>query len=617
MPEHRWVYGAGYDDPRQIASLALDIEIGSGEGIREALHRACVWNAYPRPSVVLDLAGCISVRKVSALATCDNPRDIAELAKVLSLGKDAQNRLLQEKLPIHASRDFVMFFGHALRRGHISSARRIAPQALVRGGSMKAIWSLKPLGLDPASREYLCDRCPCCGEPLGWELSCDAWTCDKCGGDLRENPIRVYVPQDEEALDFAARIIDPEAPDRGVPLPVGSQLTGERAGDVFQLIVRIAQTCQRVESADRRKPIEPHNLELAGRAVLDWPNGFIELVESVTAPTPEDSELGWFDRKPLRRLQFDPTVPATIRQKVKGLLDAARRIEAVSSQVLTPSRLGCQTNVEESSRLKRPREAVLNLIRSRATQADNSLGDVAHFLTALRDIRAVRQFSEDLGIPMPAVWELLNRGMIPELAAEVAHLGPCPLPTIEGSLMAGVSKVIRRGKKSGALGLVSCCFALDPSLTFSWSSILRAVLEGQLEVWRGGQPKRGLMSELVVTDISLLRSLVEMETVSDDVRNAPLSHAEISMTIGRTQSVAANIANSGLLQGISTAGKLAQLRKAWAFSFELQTLAEIGRGPIKNLYRTLKKVGVSHTRSGDVTFWQRDEALSCLGLHLA
>ncbi|QAS78565.1 hypothetical protein CO657_10995 [Rhizobium acidisoli] len=597
----------------------MGIELGSGEGMREALHRASLWNGFPRPSVIIDLAGCTSVRKVSALATCDNRRDIAKLAQILSLAPDVQERLLREKLPVHASRDFVMFFGHAVRRGHISNARRIAPQMLAQGERLKAIWSLKPLALDPVSREYLCDRCPC-GALLGWELSCDAWTCDQCGADLRDAPVKIYNPRNEKALDFAARLIDPESSERNSSLPAGSELADERAGDLFQLIVRIAQTCQRIEAADARKAIEPHNIERAGRAVLDWPNGFEELVDSIIAPTSESRELGWFDSKPLRRLQFDQTLPATIRTRIKGLLDSARRIEAVNSQGVTPSRFVYPSKVGDTNRLKRPREDVLTLVRSRGKKVDGRFAPSAHFnpyMTAMRDIGTVRRFSEDMGLPMPAVWELLNRGMAPELATDIAHLGPVPLPTVESSLIADVSKIIRPGTRIGALGLVSCCFALDPSMGFSWSSILRAVLDGQLEVWRGRRRKRGLMSELVVTDFSFLRSLVETQPTSDDVRNAPMSHREVSMTIDRTKSVAANIVNSGLMQGISTAEKLAQLRKSWAFSFELQTLAGMSRRPIKDLYRKLRNVDVKCMRSGDVIFWRRDEALSCLGLQLS
>ncbi|MGO8003365.1 hypothetical protein [Rhizobium ruizarguesonis] len=587
--------------------------------MREALQRASLWNGFPRPSVIIDLAGCTSVRRLSALATCDNRSDIAELAQVLNLDPDAQDRLLREKLPVHASRDFVMFFGHAVRRGYISNARRIAPETLAQGEGLKAIWSLKPLALDPVSREYLCDRCPC-GALLGWELSCHAWTCDQCGADLRGAPVKIYEPRDEKALDFAARLIDPEACNRKISLPAGSELADERAGDLFQLVVRIAETCQRVGLADRRATIEPQNLERAGRSVLDWPHGFVELVENVTAPTSESRELGWFDSKPLRRLQFDQTMPATIRTRIKGLLDSARRIEAVKSKAFTPSSSAYPSKVGDSNRLKRPREAVLSLIRSRGTKVDDRLAASAHFnpyMTALRDIHTVRRFSEELGVPMPAVWELLTCGLAPELATAIAHLGSVSVPTIEGSLIANLSKAIRPGTANGALGLVSCCFALDPSLALSWSSILRAVLDGRLEVWRGKRPNRGLMSELVVTDFSFLRSLVAEQATNEDVRNAPMSHNEVSMTIDRTRSVAANIVNSGLISGVSTVGKLAELRKSWAFSFELQTLSEMTRQTIKNLHRTLKNVDVKCMTSGNVTFWQRDEALSRLGLRLS
>lgn len=593
--------------------FALPIEVGCGEGLREALHRACLWNAFPRPSVILDLAGCTSVRKLSALATCESRSEILELAEILSLNPDDRERLSREKLPIHASRDFVMFFGHPLRRGHISSARRIAPQMLAKGEGLKAIWSLKPLAIDPISREYLADRCPC-GARLGWELSCDPWMCDQCMGDLRDLAVKIYEPQDEKALDFAARLLDPEATGRRTYLSPASELADESHSNLFQFVVRIAQTCQRNELIDRRGVIEPQHLERAGRALLEWPHGFEELVEVVSAAPPGGKDLGWFKSKPLRKLQFDPTVPETIRRRIKVVLDKARRVEAVSSRSFTPD-FADASPVEHGSRLKRPREAVLSLIRSRGTVVDDPRAATAHtYIAALRDIEPVRRFSQDLGVPVPAVFELLKTGLAPELAPAIVHLGSLITPAIDRDLLCGISKSIRPGTRSGAIGLVSCCFALDPSLTFSWSTILRAILDGRLGVWRGQRPARGLISELVVKDFSFLSSLIKTQPTSDDVLNAPMSQNELSMIIDRTRSVAANIVNSGLITGISTAGKLAQLRKKWAFGFELQTLAKIRCGPVKNLHRTLTHVDVKRVTSGDVTFWDRNEALSKLGL---
>ncbi len=600
--------------PSGSASFALAIDIGVGEGLREALHRACLWNAFPRPSVILDLAGCTSVRKLSALAACESRSEILELAEILSLSPDDRQRLSKEKLPIHASRDFVMFFGHAVRRGHISNARRIAAQVLAKGEGLKAIWSLKPLAIDPISREYLRDRCPC-GARLGWELSCDAWMCDQCMADLRDLPVKIYEPHDEEALDFAARLLDPEATGRRTYLFPASELADESHSNLFQFVVRIAQTCQRVELADRRGIIEPRHLERAGRAILEWPHGFEELVDEVSASPPEGRDLGWFDSKPLRRLQFDPTIPETIRTRIKVVLDGARRVEAMTSQSFTQNSFADASTAEDRKKLMRPREAVLSLIRSRGTVVDDLRAASAHtYIAALRDIEPVRRFSEHLGVPVPAVCELIKAGLAPELAPAIAHLGSRIIPAIDGDLLGGVSKVVRSGTRSGAIGLVSCCFALDPSLTFGWSSILRAILDGRLGVWRGQGPTRGLMSELVVTDFSFLRSLVETQPTSNDVLNAPMSHGEVSMIIDRTRAVASNIINSGLINGASTTGKLAQLRKSWAFSFELQTLARMRCGPIKNLHRFLKHVDVKCMTSGDVTFWRRNEALSKLGL---
>ncbi|MBY5406152.1 hypothetical protein [Rhizobium leguminosarum] len=601
----------------QLRRLALPIDRRSGEGLREAAHRACLWNAFPRPKVILGLAECTSVRQLSALATCDNRIDLHGVAEVIGLSTKDREAILGDRPTAHASRDFVAFFGHAVRRGHISNARRIAPRAVANGAALKAIWSLKPLPLDPQSREFLCDRCPSCGAVLGWEVACDAWICSLCMADVRDIPDNIYEPNDEKALDFVALLLDSESGDRRISVPPGSELSNESEGDLFQLAVRIAQTCQRVEGADRETTIEPRHLEKAGRAILNWPQGFVELMDKMPALPPDDGELGWFNSKPLRRLQFDPTVSATIRCRIKGLLDCTRRTEAVTSLASTLSKSAERPVADELKRLKHPRSALLSLIKNRDTKGGDHLTACMHFVTAFRDISAVRRFSEDIGVPVPDVCELHKCGLAPELATAIAHLGPLPVLKIEGSLITNISKAVRPGTGNGALSLMSCRFALDPSLEVSWSSILQAVLDGRLEVWRGMGSKRGLLSELLVNDFSTLRALISEQSTFDEYRNASISHREVSMIIDRTRSIAAHIIHSSLMPGVFTAGKFAELRKSWAFGFELQTLAAMTCRPIKNLHRKLKSVDIRQTMSGDVTFWQRDEALSYLGLDTA
>ncbi|MBB3452560.1 hypothetical protein FHT86_000816 [Rhizobium sp. BK313] len=453
---------------------------------------------------------------------------------------------------------------------------------------------------------------------LGWDYACDSWICDQCTSDLRNVPEHIYEPGDDKALDFVSFLLDPESANRKISLSSGTELSNESEGDLFQLAVRIAQTCQRVEFSRHETSIKPHHLERAGRAVLDWPRGFMELVDETIAKSSNSGELGWFKCKPLRRLQFDPTLSVTIRSRIKALLDCARRTEAVRHRDLAPLKTPETAATEEPSRLKHPRAALLKLIKERGGKGVDAWAASWHretTMTAFRDVYDVRRFSETIGLPVPEVWRLYQSGWAPELASAITGLGRNPDFKIKGGLTTNLAEAVRPGMGRGALSLVSSRFALDPSLDGSWSSILQAILDGRLEVWRGSRSKRGLIAELFVNDFRCLRSVIGGEAPNAEVRNVPISHSEVSMIIDRTRSVAANIIRAGLMPGVSTIGKFAELRKSWVFSFELNTLAAIACRPIATLYRKLQNAEIKRTTSGDVTFWQRDQAISYLGLH--
>lgn len=603
----------------QIRKLALPVRIDSGEGLREAAFRACLWNGFPRSRVVLSLAECTSVHKLSALAGCDSRADLHKLARVLGIGIGEHALRLEERPPTYASRDFVSFFGHSVRRSHISRTRRLAPQVLARTSMLKAIWSLKPLPWDPVSREFLRDRCPSCDALLGWDCACDGWICDQCALDLRDVPEHIYEPKDEKAFDFVVLLLDPESANRKISHSCGGELSNESEGDLFQFAVRIAQTCQRVETPRHETSLGPHHLERAGRAILDWPQGFMELVDEKIAMSSNGRELGWFNSKPLRRLQFDPTLSVAIRARIKSLFDCSRRAEALRHRDFANLKIPETAASTEASRLKHPRSALLKLIKERDDKGVDDFAESWHrdpTMTAFRDICDVRRFSETLGLPVPEVWRLYQSGLAPELSSAITGLGRNTDFKIKESLTTKLAEAVRPGMGSGALSLVSCRFALDPSLKGSWPSILQAILEGRFEVWRGPRSKRGLIAELFVNDFACLRSVVGEGAPSSEVRNVPISHGEVSMIIDRARSIATKIIRAGLMSGVPTIGKFAELRKSWVFSFELKTLAAIVCHPIANAHRKLQSAGIKRTSFGDMTFWQRDEAISHLGLNL-
>lgn len=594
--------------PIREPKLVLQSSIESGQGLREAVQKACKLNGFKHTSVALELAGCRSARRLSALAVSDNAAELRAVSKLL--GIEDENELLATVLSSskEASRDFVSFFGHNVRRGHIARTRRISPQSLKSKPEMKAIWALKPLSFDPTNREKLLDRCPSCQSILGWDWSLDPWICEHCSLDLRSVPMPMFEPSDPEALDFVAYMLDPTADGRRVHLPTGSTFSSGSYGDLFQLAVRIATTCQRSRDTTSPVQIEPGHVQMAGRAILDWPNGFLELVESTPAQADSGQAASWFKEKPLRQLLYDPTLSSAIRNELTKTFEVHRRREGLTrGDALVAN--AAKTDLSRE-RLQHPRAALLRLLRTRNIEM-RPRPTFETVMTVLRDVSEVRQFAKETGVPIPEVWRLYWAGFAPELVSALSYYGWCAQPVLEGTLRSAVNRVISTSLVRGGLDLVSARFALDPQMKSSWSSIFQAVFDGRLEV--GSGPSNGsLVGGIYVKDCHSLRTIIMKERSDPDVAHSILTQEEFSMLMRKSRIYAAHLVRSGVMNGPSNLETFARLRERWAFGFELDTLAAITGSLTSCSSKRLRNARVDRIDFGPATLWSREQALSVL-----
>ncbi|WP_141105755.1 hypothetical protein [Rhizobium sp. R693] len=477
---------------------------------------------------------------------------------------------------------------------------------------MKAIWALKPLSFDPTTREMLLERCPNCQGFLGWESSSDPWICEHClGFDFRSVAMPIFQSRDPEALDYVAYMLDPFADGKRVHLPTGSVFESTPAGDVFQLAVRIALTCQRNQKPRSGAQIEPGYIEIAGRAILDWPKGFLELIESTPAPAADGQALGWFKAKPLRQLLYEPTLSAGIRSEIKKTLETARRAEGLTRACPSTTQKTAKNGPSRRG-MRRPRVELFRLLKFDVPDV-RSFSSFEALMTVLRDIKEVRQFAKATGVTTPDVWRIYSAGLAPELMPILASYGLCPEPKIEGTLHSAVAQVISPGMGSGALDLVSARFAMDPRLNSSWVSILEAVIDRRLKVWLG-QGHGSLTGSLYMNDFESFRSIIEKDGSDPDVANTMLSQEELSIVMRKSLAYAAGFVRSGVMPGPSNISTLALLREKWTFGFELDALGIVAGCPHRSASRLLQTTDVDRIRCGPTTLWSRGGALSSLDL---
>jgi hypothetical protein len=159
---------------------------------------------------------------------------------------------------------------------------------------------LKALSFDIHSLETLLSDCPVCAEQLTFRHSRGVQFCHRCGPslDFRDCQMPLVEVEDVEGLRFVTDLIDPEHP-RGPTISrhLHGDLQAEDRGHLFFLSVLAALAldvgANKTEEEERKRSlgsasVTPSSLARAGRALMNWPFGFAEIVSYLeqSAPPP-------------------------------------------------------------------------------------------------------------------------------------------------------------------------------------------------------------------------------------------------------------------------------------------------------------------------------------------
>ncbi|MCP3471825.1 hypothetical protein NLM33_25155 [Bradyrhizobium sp. CCGUVB1N3] len=256
--------------------------------------RACDDNGHPSVIRVLELAGFETLR--ARFLPVSETVDLESLAQFFGCKEAELRSRMQLPIEVQGSlpNTFISHFGSPVRRLMREPAlRRVSPASLRVSPHHRALSALRPLRYCPESGELLTSDCPnpACGKPLGWNYAQGIPFCEHCldddfcpTTDLRDLELPRLVG-DELALYRSATGLLTGHPDAMRALPPA--FASWHGWEVFDMIVMLGNhLCRRFPDRFKLRgaacfalPDWHQNLMSSARAVLNWPDGFGDLVK--------------------------------------------------------------------------------------------------------------------------------------------------------------------------------------------------------------------------------------------------------------------------------------------------------------------------------------------------
>ncbi|ULJ73016.1 hypothetical protein [Rhizobium gallicum] len=431
--------------------LALPVSPLPGEGLADVIFRAAAINGLKTTNRFMPgLKRPLSHNSV-AMYSFDFPALADFLGTPTGADDIAHLDYTRTTLSRRAGNGPFNFFGTYLPCKQLINHRRIAPRSLIKSNHSKAIWQISALQFDPLSHELLLERCPVCTDLLDFWHPAGVSRCSACGPslDLRDFPQESVQCGDPEALRFVTAFIDPEV-EKSVD-KVHDDLRRLDAGQLFMLCVFVAAVLDdELRNGARRcftgVSVSPLSLSVAGRAVMNWPNGLACLHERLVGT--EIFRGRSFDRHPLEAL---------LRQ----------------TKIFQPATIGAARTAMHLPRVETFTEA--QVVQSGATSASSHLR--LHKFTKRSE--AVSRMSKAVGIPRGVLFECFLSRLIPCPDAKLAEAvggDHGPFSTFARGLRP------RQSRNKVSLSVRGTVSALYNGLGNPWPLILKGLQQGLLPV---------------------------------------------------------------------------------------------------------------------------------------
>lgn len=573
--------------PPTHATFATATAAFPDESLIGLLTRAFARSAIRNTAQALGLAGVIVPKSAHVGRVIKDHGAVEAIAALI--GVDA-TVVAARLLPSSEDRKSVLFATSPIREWHLESrVKRVAPRALIVANYHRANWLLRPLAFDPCTLELLLDRCPVCGELLGWSRSYGVSKCDRCvdhrglpSVDLRDFPQPLVDDLDADALRFVADLLHP-GEDRQVTARrhLVGPLSGLTSPQVFEVVVRLAAGLGAPPSVEMGRPaagrfVNPRSLATAARAVLSGPGSFQRLLERICAGEDAKSNRR-SDHHPLRNLWG--FVDASWSVGMTAYLKHALR------SVTRPRRLGGPTVTKAANDNQRTDRS--------AKQCAAIFGYSTRELLLLSTLGHIKQIGEGSGLPEMS--PRIHVGSVVELQRKL--------------------HVISQSPAYDHVDLSTALRALKPSARH-WVSAVDLILRGELQAHLEGPLGKDWRRQLRVASPIEARVMVEhraaeLEATFDQAGGSrAMTIAEAAEYLRTRPTVVGRLLNADILKGNRTApetllrAEVETFRREYALGHELVVGLGLSNG--KQLRPFLAQRGVHPrlrgSRRGDLVY---------------
>lgn len=265
------------------------------ESLSGLIARAAGTNMYERTSDILAFVD-LGRQHPESIAFTD-ASNANKLSDLLGIPVESITGRFHRRL----DRNSVDFFGVPVRDVFIERLTRwVSPAGLRSSPYARAIWQIRTFDFDPTTLDPLVSQCPECQKALGFKVTQGIEFCDLCrvstemgfdmpSVDLRKIEQAPYVVDDRSALDFVTGLLDPAVTEFDSScLP--AELRGLGRGALFEIVHAIAAAIKMNVDGTSGKAfhrsavgaIHPQHLASAGRAVLDFPAAYSEVLREAT-----------------------------------------------------------------------------------------------------------------------------------------------------------------------------------------------------------------------------------------------------------------------------------------------------------------------------------------------
>ncbi|MBB4067237.1 hypothetical protein [Gellertiella hungarica] len=603
---------AGYiQDIASQPVMALPVRPEPGEHLRDAAYRAMSQNGFTNSDFALKLAGTRSFKTLSGIRDCTK-EEAARLLVVLGIGDDAAATRLSLDNSCQSGRNEMSFFGLELRRGHLATARRVAPLTLRQRNVLKGSWSLRPLSFDLSTMEMLLEKCPVCGKVLGWSRCLGVCFCDHCIDpdypwrgvvDLRDFPQAKVEVHDEEAFAFLAEVVDPEQTSKLPKRKMDDQIGGLSRGEVFQFIIQIAGRLDGIGRHSNSR-LSPISLERASRAIMAWPEEFDAL--GLDEPGRHDGT----KPKPtaIMSLKTDETLSPAVRSLVKERSDKLLRRRLLSR--ISTLKASPEKGHPGPSDPKR-RNFKGELARAAATAGGLHPAEAAvAFLRVNPQSRAVASV---VGLPVPQLLPAFENGLLGDFSPLGEREGACRVSPLDTPLIEWVRLRAVEPRPDHTLSLFRAANAIAHMSANRWWRTLAAMEEGNLRfsLIPANSP---LLYRIRVHDLDALRMCVSEPEVASPLDLLPLRLDETAQAMGRAPKAIRDLVSHGILPHEPSWADITEMRTHWMFCSEITQAAALSGHSLNRPDIVMARTSAATISAGSTKLWYRADVESCLGL---